>query len=108
MSHAFQILMVESGYIVAEASSGGEALERARETPPDLILLDLGLPDANGLEIVRRIKGDPLTRDSVVVAVTGRALETDRDACLEAGCAAYLPKPIDTARLLGTIEEMLG
>ena len=106
--HAFGILLEESGYDVAQAGTGAEAIDRARADRPALILMDLGLPDMNGLEVTRLLKADPATRDLVVVALTGRALETDQAACLAAGCAGYLSKPIDTERLLRAIPEFMN
>ena len=106
--NAFGVLLEESGYRIEQAETGEEALVKARARPPDLILMDLGLPDMNGLEVTRRLKADPLTRSSVVVALTGRALETDQRACLEAGCAGYLSKPIDSGNLLRKIPEYLA
>jgi CheY-like chemotaxis protein len=105
---AFAILLQESGYRVAQAATGQDALDTAGETLPDLVLMDLGLPDFNGLEVTRRLKADPRTRDTVVVALTGRALETDQRACMEAGCAGYLAKPVDTMQLLRVIPEFLA
>lgn len=106
--HAFGILLEEHGYAVLEAASGAEALETTRRESPDLVLMDLGLPDQNGLEVTRQLKADPATRDVVVVALTGRALESDAATCLAAGCSAYLAKPIDTAQLLAKLEEFVG
>ena len=106
--HAFRILLEESGYEVIEAASGEDALRCADEEQPDLILLDLGLPDVGGLEVTRRIRSSDRTREIVVIALTGRALETDEDACLAAGCTAYLSKPIDSAGLLRKIGEYVG
>lgn len=105
--NAFAILLEDSGYRISQAGSGREALERAAADLPDLILMDLGLPDTNGLDVTRQLKADPTTRDTVVVAITGRALETDQAACLAAGCAGYLAKPIDTSELLRRIPEFL-
>jgi CheY-like chemotaxis protein len=104
---AFGILLEESGYRVEQAATGEEALRKAAETRPDLILMDLGLPDVDGLSITRQLKSDPTTRDAIVVAITGRALETDHAACVAAGCAGYLAKPIDTEQLLRRIPEFL-
>lgn len=104
---AFAILLNESGYRVALAANGREALESAEHARPDLVLMDLGLPDFGGLEVTRRLKANPLTRDMIVVALTGRALETDQEACLAAGCAGFLAKPVDTAQLLKAIPEFL-
>lgn len=104
---AFAILLAESGYRVLEAGTGAEALERATRDLPDLILMDLGLPDFSGLEVTRRLRAHGPTRDIPVVALTGRALETDQAACLAAGCTGYLSKPVDTRKLLRTIPEYL-
>ena len=104
--HAFRILLEDSGYTVAEAGSGQEALDQASDRVPALILMDLGLPDISGLEVTRRLRAASATRDVPVIALTGRALETDEQACLEAGCTAYLSKPIDSAGLLRRIGEL--
>jgi two-component system cell cycle response regulator DivK len=69
--------------------------------------MDLGLPDMNGLEVTRRLKADPATQSARVVAITGRALQTDQNACLAAGCSAYVAKPVDTTLLLSIIGEQL-
>jgi CheY-like chemotaxis protein len=106
--HAFSILLEESGYTVLQAASGGEALAAAAGRGPDLVLLDLGLPDIGGLEVARRLKSDPGTRGIVVVALTGRALESDQRACMEAGCAGYLAKPVDALHLLRSLPEFLA
>jgi two-component system cell cycle response regulator DivK len=106
--HAFSILLEDSGYRVLQAGTGAEALGAARRDRPDLVLMDLGLPDLSGLEVTRRLKADPTTRAVIVVALTGRALETDQNACLEAGCAGYLAKPIDSENLLRSLPEFLS
>ncbi|HEX8320138.1 response regulator transcription factor [Longimicrobium sp.] len=97
---AFTILLEDAGYRVMGAGMGGEALRMAGEHAPDLVLLDMGLPDMSGLDVVRRLKANPATVDIPVVALTGRDEDADRQACLAAGCAAYLVKPVDTQRLV--------
>ena len=104
--HAFRILLEDSGYSVLEAGSGREAIAHATAEVPSLIILDLGLPDMSGLDVTRKIRTMDSTRDIPVIALTGRALETDERACLEAGCTAYLSKPIDSAGLLRKIGEL--
>lgn len=104
---AFGVLLEEYGYRVEEAATGAEALEKAAASNPSIILMDLGLPDLHGLEVTRRLKADPRTRESAVIALTGRALETDAAACMEAGCVAYLAKPVNADQLLGLIREVL-
>lgn len=105
---AFTILLEDSGYRVLQAGTGAEAIEVARDRRPGLVLMDLGLPDQNGLEVTRRLKADPATARIPVVALTGRALETDQEACFAAGCSGYLTKPVDTRRLLSKIPEYLA
>ena len=105
---AFAILLEESGYRVEEAATGKEAIEKAESAEPAVILMDLGLPDQNGLAVTRQIKANPLTRSSKVIAITGRALEVDERTCREAGCTGYLAKPVDTSILLKTIEGLVG
>jgi CheY-like chemotaxis protein len=100
---AFTILLEDAGYTVLGTGSGMEALALAAEHRPQVVLLDMGLPDVGGLEVVRRLKAEPATRGVAVVAVTGRDEEADRRACLAAGCAAYLVKPVSLQRLLGEL-----
>ena len=105
--NAFQVLLEEHGYDVRTAATGQQAIDSAIADLPDLILMDLGLPDANGLDVTRKLKADPRTQAAVVVAITGRALETDQAACLAAGCAGYLAKPINTSELIGRLPGFL-
>lgn len=97
---AFTILLEDAGYAVLGAGTGEEALRLAAEHAPDLMLLDMGLPDMTGLEVVRQVKSVPATAGIAVVAVTGRDEEADRRACLAAGCTAYLVKPVNTQKLV--------
>lgn len=105
---AFAILLEDSGYRVLQAGTGAEAIEVARDSQPGLVLMDLGLPDENGLSVTRRLKADPATARIPVVALTGRALETDQEACFQAGCSGYLTKPVDTRQLLSKIPEYIA
>jgi CheY-like chemotaxis protein len=105
---AFAILLEDSGYEVLQAGSGSEALEISARRMPDLVLMDLGLPDMSGLDVTRKLKANPATERIAVVAITGRALETDQRACIEAGCIGYLAKPVDTRHLLRCIPEYLA
>ena len=97
---AFTILLEDAGYTVLGTGTGSEALRLSAEHRPDVLLLDMGLPDMSGLEVVRQLKACDATRKAAVVAVTGRDEEAARQACLSAGCAAYLVKPVDLQRLL--------
>ncbi len=84
------------GYRVELADSASEALERLREYPPDLILMDVQLPGEDGLSLTRRLKADPMTSAIPIVALTAHAMTGDREMALSAGCAGYISKPIDT------------
>jgi two-component system, cell cycle response regulator DivK len=81
------------GYQVETARDGQEAIVRARETLPDIILMDLSLPVVNGWEATRQLKGDERTRDIPVMALTGHVLPTHAEQAWEAGCDAFLAKP---------------
>jgi len=97
---AFRLLLEDAGYLVQEAGTAGEALHTVAATPPDLILLDLGLPDRPGLDVARTLRADPETAEIPIVALTGHAADSDRHDCLGAGCTSYLAKPVEPRHLL--------
>jgi DNA-binding response OmpR family regulator len=105
---AFTILLEDAGYTVLGAGTGEDALRLAADRHPDIVLLDMGLPDMTGLDVVRRIKADAGTAGIAVVAVTGRDEEADRKACLAAGCAAYIVKPVNTKALVRDLPGWMG
>jgi len=105
---ALVALLENSGFAVHEAGNGTTAIRTATEHRPDLVLLDLGLPDMAGLEVVRQLKADPMTAAIRIVAVTGRAGSEERTRCLSAGCDAYLVKPVPPRELVRVIREKLG
>src|SRR5436309_1837976 len=84
------------GHEVEVAGSSQEAIERIRERTPQLILTDIQLPGQDGLSLTRQLKRDPATAMIPVVALTAHAMSGDREEALGAGCAGYIPKPIDT------------
>lgn len=100
--------LVFSGFRVAEARDGREALEKAVEVKPDLILMDLSLPGIDGWEATRRLKKDPRTRQIPVVALTGHAFAGDADTALQAGCDAFITKPCLPADLVVQVRRFLG
>ncbi len=108
LRQAFRLLLEEFGYQVREAGTAAEALDAFADDRPALVLLDLGLPDRPGLDVARELKAAPDTRATPVVALTGRVGADERRACLEAGCSAYLPKPVEARTLLRRINEVLG
>jgi two-component system cell cycle response regulator len=95
------------GYDIDEASDGAAALERVKQNPPDLILLDVMLPDIDGYEISRRIKGDPETPFIPIILVTARDTTQDKVAGLDAGADDYLTKPINFPELEARVRSML-
>jgi CheY-like chemotaxis protein len=101
-------LMKANGYIVDTALEADAAVVAIRANPPDVILMDLQLPGIDGLELTRRLKADPQTRDIVIVAVTAYAMKGDQDKALAAGCDDYVTKPIDTRALPETIARHLA
>ncbi len=101
-------LVRANGYDVATASDANEALASIAANRPALILMDLQLPGIDGLELTRRLKGDPATRDIKIIAVTAYAMKGDQEKALAAGCDAYVTKPIDTRALPGLIAKQLG
>ena len=99
--------LARRGYDVILAVDGTEAIEKVVLEHPDLILMDLRLPEMDGLEVTRRIKSDTATRDIPVIAITAHAMRGDREAALAAGCDDYDIKPIDFSRLIEKIEGQL-
>lgn len=87
------------GYEVIEAATGAHALVLAEEKRPDLILMDIALKGMNGLEITHLLRQNPNTAHIPIVALTAYAGEADRRRAMEAGCAGFIPKPIDTRQL---------
>jgi two-component system, cell cycle response regulator DivK len=95
------------GYDVSVASDGSQGMALATAGHPDLILMDLGLPDIDGWECVRRLRANPATRMIPVVALTAHAMTGDRERALEAGCDEFDTKPIDFAGLLIKMNRLL-
>ena len=96
------------GYDVSIAVNGKEALGKVSEVSPDLILMDLSLPEMDGWEATRRLKADSSTKQIPIIVLTAHALKTDREGAFEAGCDDYDVKPIDFQRLLKKIEAILS
>ena len=100
--------ILEDMYVIVEYESGSEALAGLKEGDPDLILLDISLPEMDGTEVLRAIRADPALRDLPVIALTAHAMAGDRERFLAEGFDDYLTKPImDENVLIGTIERLL-
>jgi len=100
-------LLEAHGYDILQAQDGSAAIQLARSYRPDLILMDVQLPDISGLEAAMRLKTDDRTRDIPIIAVTAFAMVGDERRTLDAGCDAYVPKPIRIHEFLRTIERFL-
>ena len=97
-----------SGYEVAEATDGAQAIERTLELMPDIILMDLALPKMDGWEATRRLKSDARTKHIPIVALTGHALAGHAEGARQAGCDSFVTKPCLPDALVAEIERMLA
>ena len=104
----FRDLLEAHGYQTAGTSNGFEALDLVRKLRPDLILMDIQLPQVSGLEVTRWIKDDPELRAIPVVAVTAFAMKGDEERIREGGCEAYLSKPISVGKFIETVRRFIG
>jgi two-component system cell cycle response regulator DivK len=103
----FRDLLGANGYETFETKEGIEAISLTRQTMPDLIIMDIQLPEISGLDITRKIKADAEIRHIPVIAVTAFAMKDDEDKIMAAGCEAYLSKPIAIDDFLATIRRFL-
>ncbi|HEX8520872.1 MAG TPA: response regulator [Tepidisphaeraceae bacterium] len=99
--------LAKRGHKVSIAIGGGEAITMARRILPDVILMDMRLPDIHGGEATRTLKTDPSTAEIPIIALTANALEGDRERALAYGCDDYDTKPVNLERLLTKIEAAL-
>ena len=104
----FRDLLEAHGYQTHGTSNGFEALDLVRNLRPDLILMDIQLPQVSGLEVTRWIKDDPDLRSIPVVAVTAFAMKGDEERIREGGCEAYLSKPISVGKFIETVRRFIG
>ena len=95
------------GYETVVATDGAQGIAMARSETPDLILMDMGLPEIDGWEATRTIRRDPVVCDLPIIAFTAHAMAGDREETLRAGCDEYEAKPVDFSRLVGKIEALL-
>ena len=102
-----RVLLTAEGYQVRTAEDATEALAALKEFHPRLILTDIQMPGLDGLELSRRLKADPATKDIIIVALTAYAMKGDNVKSLAAGCDGYIAKPIDTRTLPGILASYL-
>ena len=102
-----QRALVARGYNFAGAASGVSGLEQADAGAPDLILVDINLPDIDGYEVTRRLRAHDRLGDVPIIAITANALKGDAEKALAAGCDAYMAKPIDIRELWTRVGALL-
>lgn len=103
----FHDLLEAHGYNILQSREGMEALRIAREHHPDLILMDIQLPEVSGLEVTKWIKEDDKLKDIPVIAVTAFAMKGDEEKIRQGGCEAYIAKPISVANFIETVQRFL-
>jgi two-component system, cell cycle response regulator DivK len=101
----FREVLVASGYRTLEATTAGEAIDMASEQTPDLVLMDIQLPDLDGVEALRRLRADARTATIPVVALTAQAMQGDRERFLASGFDGYVSKPVNVRDLIATVRD---
>jgi CheY-like chemotaxis protein len=96
------------GYDVTMALDGGQAVEMARASSFDLILMDMSLPILDGWEATRQLRASPATQSVPIIALTAHAMSGDRQKAIEAGCDDYDTKPVEITRLAAKIQALIG
>jgi two-component system cell cycle response regulator DivK len=104
----FNDLLEAHGYATLKTAHGNEAMELARRHRPDLILMDIQLPEISGLEVTKWLKEDPELRAIPIIAVTAFAMKGDEEKIRQGGCEAYIAKPISVTKFLETVERFLN
>ena len=108
MNRDLLVQLLEDEYELVEAADGREGLELAARERPDLVLLDITLPELDGWEVARRIRADADLAQTPIVACTAHAMSGDEEKAYAAGCNGYLAKPIDEDELWRLIASLLG
>ena len=104
----FNDLLEAHGYVTVQTRNGMEAIELARLHRPNLILMDIQLPEVSGLEVTKWIKSDEELKHIPVIAITAFAMKGDEEKIRQGGCEAYLSKPISVAKFLETVKNYLN
>ena len=104
----FRDVLEASGYRLLEATTGEQAMELAVEQQPNLVLMDIQLPDIDGVDALGRLRADARTASIPVVALTAQAMHGDRERFLDAGFDAYISKPVDILEFVRTVKEHCG
>jgi CheY-like chemotaxis protein len=101
-------ILEKNGYSTIKAENGKIGIELALEEKPDFIMLDIQLPDMNGLDVLQAIRGSDINGEVPVIAITSYAMSGDREKMLAAGCDGYIEKPIDPVTIINQIREIIG
>jgi two-component system cell cycle response regulator DivK len=101
----FREVLAATGYRTLEATTGGEAVDLATQRAPELVLMDIQLPDMDGVEALNRLRTDGRTASIPVLALTAQAMHGDRERFLGAGFDGYLSKPVDIVELVGAVKR---
>lgn len=104
----FNDLLEAHGYATVQTKNGVEAVKLAREHSPNLILMDIQLPEVSGLQVTQWLKDDPALAHIPVVAITAFAMKGDEEKIRQGGCEAYLSKPISVVKFLETVRNYIG
>lgn len=96
-------ILTGAGYQILEAVTGAEGYELIAKERPDVVLMDVNLPDIDGLVLTQRIKSDPELASIPIIALTANAMHGDQTRCMDAGCSGYIPKPVTKMWLLNTV-----
>ena len=105
--YLIRFILEKSGLEVIEARNGAEGVELAVKEKPDLIIMDLQLPDIDGLEATRRIRASEADSEIPIIALTSYAMAGDREKALAAGCNGYIEKPINPETFIAEVEQHL-
>ena len=104
----YSTLLRHVGYDVIEAQDGVSAVAFARSELPDLILMDISIPELDGWEATKILRNDPATRDIPIIALTAHALADDREKAAQFGFSSYLAKPVEPRRVLAEVRRWIG
>jgi len=102
-----QHILEAEGYSVVKATTGWEALDQIKTGLPDLILMDIQLPDIDGMALARIIRANEAARETIILAMTAFAMKGDREKILKTGCNDYISKPINVENFISTVRKYL-
>ena len=104
----FRDVLVAMGYRTLEATTGADAVDLASEQTPDLVLMDIQLPDLDGVQALQRLRAEARTASIPIVALTAQAMHGDRERFLEAGFDGYMSKPVNVHDLIEMVRQLCG